>query len=84
MSSRRTTSLSDVMLTAREHESMRLSIERIRRLGIRDRRLTNLVDRMSVTLKKGARRAEKSAVSGERTPSGMVDRKENLMPVTGE
>ena len=49
------TSLSSITLTAREHEEMRSCIERIRRLGIRDNRLTNLTDRISVTLKKGAR-----------------------------
>jgi hypothetical protein len=38
---------------------MRNCIEKIRRLGIRDNRLTNLTDRMSRTLKKSARRAER-------------------------
>ena len=61
MTTRQTTSLSSITLTAREHEEMRSCIERIRRLGIRDNRLTNLTDRISVTLKKGARRAHKSA-----------------------
>lgn len=51
----------DAPLTAREHEIMRSCIERIRRLGIRDRRLTNLTDRMSVTLKKAARRCGRTA-----------------------
>ena len=61
MTTRQTTSLSSITLTAREHEEMRSCIERIRRLGLRDNRLTNLTDRMSMTLKKGARRAHKSA-----------------------
>nr|DAG46464.1 MAG TPA: hypothetical protein [Caudoviricetes sp.] len=38
---------------------MRNCIDRIRKLGIRDNRLTNLTDRMSLTLKKSARRAER-------------------------
>lgn len=54
---------------------MRACIERIRRLGIRDRKLSNLTDRMSVTLKRGARRAEKSATADGRATSGIVDRK---------
>lgn len=59
MCSRRTTSLSSITLTEREHREMRNCIDRIRRLGIRDNRLTNLTDRMSLTLKKSARRAER-------------------------
>lgn len=51
-------------MTAREAQAVRCCIERIRRLGLRENRLTNLTDRMSVTLKKAARRAEKSAASG--------------------
>lgn len=61
MNSRQTTSLSSITLTEREHREMRRCIDRIRKLGIRDNRLTNLTDRMSLTLKKGARRADKSA-----------------------
>lgn len=72
---RKTTCISDLRLTAREHEAMRACIERIRRLGIRDRKLSNLTDRMSVTLKRGARRAEKSATADGRATSGIVDRK---------
>lgn len=59
MCSRQTTSLSSITLTEREHREMRNCIDRIRRLGIRDNRLTNLTDRMSLTLKKSARRAER-------------------------
>lgn len=59
MCSRRTTTLSSITLTEREHREMRNCIDRIRRLGIRDNRLTNLTDRMSLTLKKSARRAER-------------------------
>lgn len=57
----RSDTLQPAVLTAREYQEMRRCIERVRRLGIRDNRLTNLVDRMSVTLKKGARRAQKFA-----------------------
>lgn len=64
--------LSPAVLTAREHQEMRRCIERVRRLGIRDNRLTNLVDRMSVTLKKGARRAKKSATVKRNDRSGTV------------
>lgn len=68
----RSDTLSPAVLTAREHQEMRRCIERVRRLGIRDNRLTNLVDRMSVTLKKGARRAEKSATVKRNDRSGTV------------
>nr|DAK76896.1 MAG TPA: hypothetical protein [Caudoviricetes sp.] len=51
---------------------MRSCIERIRRLGIRDNRLTNLTDRISVTLKKGARRAHKSATRKRNTETGTI------------
>lgn len=60
------TCLSDrvpVTLTAREAETVRTCIERIRRLGLRDRRLTNLTDRMSVTVKRAARRSGKAAAA---------------------
>lgn len=70
MTTRQTTSLSSITLTAREHEEMRSCIERIRRLGIRDNRLTNLTDRISVTLKKGARRAHKSATRKRNAETG--------------
>ena len=59
MDSRRTISLSSITLTEREHLEMRRCIDRIRKLGIRDNRLTNLTDRMSLTLKKAERRAER-------------------------
>lgn len=69
MNSQRTISLYSTTLTAREHQEMRNCIEKIRRLGIRDNRLTNLTDRMSRTLKKSARRegkrsADKQASTG--------------------
>lgn len=72
MTTRQTTSLSSITLTAREHEEMRSCIERIRRLGIRDNRLTNLADRISVTLKKGARRAHKSATRKRNAETGTI------------
>lgn len=72
MTTRQTTSLSSITLTAREHEEMRSCIERIRRLGIRDNRLTNLTDRISVTLKKGARRAHKSATRKRNIETGTI------------
>ena len=72
MTTRQTTSLSSITLTAREHEEMRSCIERIRRLGIRDNRLTNLTDRISVTLKKGARRAHKSATRKRNAETGTI------------
>ena len=50
---------SSVELTAREYEQMRTSIVRIQRLGIRDNRLTNLTNRMSLNLKKASRRNER-------------------------
>lgn len=61
MNSRQTTSLSSVTLTAREHQEMRNCITRLQRLGLKDNKAVNLVNRMSMTLKKGARRADKSA-----------------------
>lgn len=61
MTSRPTTSLSSITLTAREHEEMRNCITRLQRLGLKDNKAVNLVNRMSMTLKKGARRAYKSA-----------------------
>lgn len=70
----RSDDLPPITLTAREHQEMRNCIEKIRRLGIRDNRLTNLADRMSRTLKKSARRAEKSATAKRNTQSGIVDR----------
>mgnify|MGYP004515473861 FL=1 len=76
--------LPPVSLTAREHQEVRGCIERARRLGIRDRRLTNLLDRMSVALRKGARRAHKSSVLNGNAPGGIVDRKEKNTPSTGE
>lgn len=79
----RSDTLPPAVLTAREHQEMRRCIERIRRLGIRDNRLTNLVDRMSVTLKKGARRAQKSATMKERTIGGIVDRQKKNNSNTG-
>lgn len=72
MTTRQTTSLSSITLTAREHEEMRSCIERIRRLGLRDNRLTNLTDRMSMTLKKGARRAHKSATRERNAETGTI------------
>ena len=59
MDSRRTITLSSITLTEREHLEMRRCIDRIRKLGIRDNRLTNLTDRMSLTLKRSARRSER-------------------------
>lgn len=70
-------------MTAREHELMRGCIERIRRLGIRDRRLTNLTDRMSVTLKRAARRADKSVTTDERPRSATVGRRNENRPASG-
>lgn len=61
MTSRPTTSLSSITLTAREHQEMRNCITRLQRLGLKDNKAVNLVNRMSMTLKKGARRAYKSA-----------------------
>lgn len=61
MTSRPTTSLSSITLTAREHEEMRNCITRLQRLGLKDNKAVNLVNRMSMTLKKGARRADKNA-----------------------
>ena len=61
MNSRPTTSLSSITLTAREHQEMRNCITRLQRLGLRDNKAVNLINRMSMTLKKGARRADKSA-----------------------
>lgn len=61
MTSRPTTSLSSITLTAREHQEMRNCITRLQRLGLKDNKAVNLVNRMSMTLKKGARRAGKSA-----------------------
>lgn len=61
MTSRPTTSLSSVTLTAREHQEMRNCITRLQRLGLKDNKAVNLVNRMSMMLKKGARRSDKSA-----------------------
>lgn len=61
MTSRPTTSLSSITLTAREHQEMRNCITRLQRLALKDNKAVNLVNRMSMTLKKGARRADKSA-----------------------
>lgn len=61
MNSRPTTSLSSVTLTGREHQEMRNCITRLQRLGLRDNKAVNLINRMSMTLKKGARRADRSA-----------------------
>lgn len=61
MTSRPTTSLSSITLTAREHEEMRNCITRLQRLGLKDNKAVNLINRMSMTLKKGARRADRSA-----------------------
>ena len=61
MTSRLTTSLSSITLTAREHEEMRNCITRLQRLGLKDNKAVNLVNRMSMTLKKVARRADKNA-----------------------
>ena len=80
----RSDTLPPAVLTAREHQEMRRCIERLRRLGIRDNRLTNLVDRMSLTLKRGARRAQKSAIMKERTIGGIVDRQKKNNPNTAE
>lgn len=40
---------------------MRNCITRLQRLGLKDNKDVNLVNRMSMTLKKGARRADKNA-----------------------
>ena len=61
MTSRPTTSVASITLTAREHEEMRNCITRLQRLGLKDNKAVNLINRMSMTLKKGARRADKSA-----------------------
>ena len=65
---RKTTCLAEAR---REYETMRACIKRIRQLGIRDRRLSNLTDRMSVTLKRAARRAVKSATTGAPNPDNL-------------
>ena len=54
------TSLSSITLTAREHQEMRNCITRLQRLGLKDNKAVNLVNRMSMTLKKGARRADRN------------------------
>lgn len=59
MMTEKTICRSSVELTAREYEQMRTSIVRIQRLGIRDNRLTNLTNRMSLNLKKASRRNER-------------------------
>ena len=61
MTSRPTTSLSSITLTVREHQEMRNCITRLQRLGLKDNKAVNLINRMSMTLKKGARRADKNA-----------------------
>ena len=61
MNSRPTTSLSSITLTAREHEEMRNCITRLQSLGLKGNKAVNLVNRMSMTLKKVARRADKNA-----------------------
>lgn len=61
MNSRPTTSLSSITLTAREHEEMRNCITRLQRIGLKGNKAVNLVNRMSMTLKKVARRADKNA-----------------------
>lgn len=61
MNSRQTTSLSSITLTAREHQEMRNCITRLQRLALKDNKAVNLVNRMSMTLKKSARRADKNA-----------------------
>lgn len=40
---------------------MRNCITRLQRLGLRDNKAVNLINRMSMTLKKGARRADRNA-----------------------
>ena len=45
MISRPTTSLSSITLTAREHEEMRNCITRLQRLGLKDNKAVNLVNR---------------------------------------
>ena len=60
MNSRPMTSLSSITLTAREHQEMRNCITRLQRLGLKDNKAVNLVNRMSMTLKKGARRADRN------------------------
>lgn len=72
MNSRPTTSLSSVTLTAREHQEMRNCITRLQRLGLRDNKAVNLINRMSMTLKKGARRADRNAGRNQRGPDRMV------------
>lgn len=72
-----------VVLTAREAEAARDCINRILRLGIRDNRLTNLAGRVSVTLRKAARRAEKSAAVEGRVLSGTLTGRDEDSPVKG-
>ena len=78
MNSRPTTSLSSITLTAREHEEMRNCITRLQRLGLKDNKAVNLVNRMSMTLKKGARRADKNA-ERKKTSEATLFRKEELI-----
>lgn len=73
-----------VALTAREHQELRNCIERLQRLGIRENKAVNLINRISLTLKKGERRAQKSATLNENTLFGIVGYKENFKPTTGE
>ena len=40
---------------------MRRCITRLQRLGLKDNKAVTLINRMSMTLKKGARRADRSA-----------------------
>lgn len=78
MNSRPTTSLSSVTLTAREHQEMRNCITRLQRLGLRDNKAVNLINRMSMTLKKGARRADRSA-GRKKTSEATLFGKEELL-----
>lgn len=78
MTSRPTTSLSSITLTAREHQEMRNCITRLQRLGLKDNKAVNLINRMSMTLKKGARRADKNAGSKKAAEATLL-REEELI-----
>lgn len=78
MNSRQTTSLSSVTLTAREHQEMRNCITRLQRLGLKDNKAVNLINRMSMTLKKGEKRAVRNT-RGKQASEATLFRKEELI-----
>lgn len=58
---------------------MRNCITRLQRLGLKDNKAVNLVNRMSMTLKKGARRADKSAGRKKKADEATLLREEELI-----